>query len=249
MTAQEREKKNKKKGMMFAVLFSVASVVATIIPFTQYIAQQAMDIELLDLLDEKIYTEIPVDFVISNTTSHSSRSNAAPKQDPKPEPKPEPQPDPKEVVTDDNIKEEPVPTPPTPNNNENINPVPPTPAPNPNSNNSSNSNGSNQGNSNNNGNDIWGNDNGESKFSRKVLQHPEELKKLTREKGTVVIRIAVNRDGKVVDTKYMKEISSIKHDKLGKAAAHFAKKYRFERDYKVPEVQYCNITLVFDLDK
>jgi hypothetical protein len=234
--------------MFFAMLFSGVAIAVTIMPFTQYILQETMDIELLDLPDEKIYTEIPTEFIISNTTSHSSRSNAAPKEDPKPEIKPEPTPDPKEVVTDDNIKEEPVPTPPTPNNNENINPAPPTPAPNPSNNNSSNNNGNSNGNSNNNGNDIWGNDNGDSKFSRKVLAHPEELKKLTKEKGTVVIRIAVNRDGKVVGTKYMKELSSIKHEKLGKAAAYYSKKYRFERDYKMPEVQYCNITLVFKLD-
>lgn len=254
MANQEREKKNKRKGMLFAFFFAASIVAFAIFPFTQLIYPETTpEIELTDLEEpEKVFTELPTEFEITDSEENrSSRPEPKPKDTPDPQPDPEPEPEPKEVVTDDNIQEEPVPQPDQPNHNENINPAPPEPSPNPNPNSNSGSQTNGNGNSNNpsNGNgDIWSDDNGKGKFTRKVIQRDERIKKLIKQRGTIVVRVAVDRDGRVKASEYQKGLSSIKHDRMGRVAEYYAKNYRFERDYKVAKTQYCNLTFIFELD-
>ena len=256
MKAQEKEKKNKRRGLIVTFLFHGVLIAIALIPYTQYIYEtESTDIELAENQPKKIYTELNTEVVMSHTTSNSSsRSSSQPLPTTEPDPKPSAE-EPKEVVTEENIVTETVVVPETPNNNENFIPIPlPFPFPyfgNPNGNgNGGNGNGNENlgGNGNgDHGNGTWGNDNGNGKFSRKVISRPEaELKTITKKRGTMVIRLAIDRDGKVLDSKYMKELSSIKEDKLGKTTAKVALKYKFDRDYKVAEIQYCNITIIFE---
>jgi hypothetical protein len=258
MKKQEKEKKNKKRGLIITFFVHGALIALALLPISQYLNEDLTDIELMaDAKPEKIYTELNTEIMLSNETSRSSsRATAKPMSHPKPKPEPTPAPEPKEVVTDNSFEIVPIAVPEIPNNNENLNPAPPTPNPLPNpgtlSNSTSNGNGTigeiigDVGNGDH-GNGIWGNDNGSGKFSRKVVSRPEaELKKLTKQRGTMVIRLAIDRDGKILDSKYMKDLSSIKHDNMGNAAAKIARKYKFDRDYKVAEIQYCNITIVFE---
>lgn len=257
MKKQEKEKKNKKRGLIITLFVHGALIALALLPISQYLNEDLTDIQLMtDAKPEKIYTELNTEIILSNETNKSSsRATAKPMSHPEPNIEPTPVPEPKEVETDNSFEIMPIAVPEIPNNNENFNPAPPTPNPSPNpatlSNSTSNGNGTKGdiigevGNGNH-GNGIWGNDNGSGKFSRKVISSPEaELKKMTKKSGSLVIRLAIDRDGKILDSKYLKDLSSIKHDNMGNAVAKISRKYRFDRDYTVAEIQYCNITIIF----
>lgn len=254
MNAQE--KKIRKKSMLYTFYFNAALLIIALIPFSRYIQQENTEIVLMEFAeDEKIYTELNTEVIMSDESSRSASSgDAKPLESPDPKPDPAPAPESKEVVTDNNIIAQEIAIPEIPNNNENVNP-----APGPQisehiaaANSTTNGNGildNSFGNTGNgiNGNGIWGNDTGDGKFRRKVTSRPEaDLKKLNKHEGSVVIRLAIDREGKIVGSKYMIELSSIKNESLGKAAAKIAKKYKFDKDYTVPEIQYCNITIIFE---
>jgi outer membrane biosynthesis protein TonB len=248
-----KEKKNKKRGLIFAFFFNAVLVALLAIPMIQSMDNEDPGLEIAEIEEQKIYTELPTEFEISpeENSNASSRPDPAPKSEPEPEPDPQPAPEeePKEVVVDENSEEIPVPTPETPNDNEDIKPAPPKPAPDPkpSPNTNTNGNGSSPINSNGNSN-VWSDDNGNGKFSRKVIHRDDRIKGLTKEHGTIVIRLAVDPYGRVVGAKYQKNLSSIKHDKLANAVMHYLKNYKFSRDYKVTKTQYCNFTITFDLD-
>jgi len=254
MANQENEKKNKKKGLLFAFFFTGSLIVLAVFPFRQIIqSTQLASLEMMELDEpEQKFTELPTDFEITNSEENrSSRPEPKPMDVPEPTPEPSPQEEPKEVVTDDNVETDPIPQPETPNNNENINPAPPIPSPVPaptTGGSTTNGNGASDSPSNGKG-DVWSDDNGQGRFTRKVTKRDDRIKKLTKKEGTIIVRVAVNRDGRVTAAKYQYAKSTIKHKKMGRAAEHYAKNYRFERDYKVAKTQYCDLTFVFDLDK
>ena len=254
MTAQEKAIKN--KSMRYTFYFNAALIIIALIPFSRYIHEKNTEIVLMEELEgEKIYTELNTEVIMSNETSTSASSaDAKPMESPDPKPDPAPAPESKEVVTDNNTTAPEIAIPDVPNNNENINlnPGPQISEFIGTANSNTNGNGildnsfGNAG-SGTEGNGIWGNDNGDGKFRRKVISRPEaDLKKLNKHAGTVVVRLAIDRDGKILGTKFLIDSSSIKNESLGKAAAKIAKKYKFDKDYSAPEIQYCNITIIFE---
>ncbi len=83
-------------------------------------------------------------------------------------------------------------------------------------------------------------------FGRPVVYRPD-IKSLTEKNGKIRVELCVNRDGKVVSTKYMKQGSTIKDERLIKNALIMAKKYRFDRDYTAPAKHCGELTFVFEM--
>ncbi len=90
-------------------------------------------------------------------------------------------------------------------------------------------------------------DGGDGIFGRKVIYRPN-IKNLTKKNGKIQVELCVNRDGKVVSTKYIEEGSNMDDDDLIHATQVAAKKYKFEKDYTVSKKQCGKLTFIFNVD-
>ncbi len=86
----------------------------------------------------------------------------------------------------------------------------------------------------------------EGVFGRRVVFRPN-IKGLVKEKGRVAIKVGVARDGKVIVSKYIRSLTTIKDPKLIAAAVVAAKRYRFDVDSKAPAKQWGKLTFIFDI--
>lgn len=91
-------------------------------------------------------------------------------------------------------------------------------------------------------------DHGSGVLSRRVV-HRADVKEITQEEGKIVVDICVNNDGRVVMAKYNSDDSSIQTMDLVRKAIETARKYRFEKDYKVPPKQCGQLSFVFEIEE
>ncbi len=89
---------------------------------------------------------------------------------------------------------------------------------------------------------------GDGLFNRKVV-YRADVKKVTKEEGKIVIDLCVNRDGRVVYSKYNKAASTIRTTSVLRKALEVAQQYRFERDYTAPDKQCGKLTFIFEIEK
>lgn len=89
---------------------------------------------------------------------------------------------------------------------------------------------------------------GDGLFSRRVI-HRAEIKQLTKEEGTIVINLCVNRTGRVVYTDFNKEESTIDTPDLIREAMQATIKYRFEKDYTASAKQCGKMTYIFEIEE
>jgi len=89
---------------------------------------------------------------------------------------------------------------------------------------------------------------GDGLFNRKVI-YRADVKKVTKEEGKIVIDLCVNRDGRVVYSKFNKGASTIKTMSVIRKAMDIAQQYRFEKDYTAPDKQCGKLTFIFEIEK
>ena len=87
---------------------------------------------------------------------------------------------------------------------------------------------------------------GEGVFGRKVIFHAP-IKKIAEQDGKIAINLGINRAGHVIGAAINKDYSTIADRGLLIKALEMALKYRFEKDYTAPVVQYGKFTFIFDL--
>ncbi len=93
----------------------------------------------------------------------------------------------------------------------------------------------------------WGEVTGEGIFSRRVI-YRADVRKITEEEGKIVIRLCINRDGRVVFAQN-DDATTISDPAIVRKAIQLTTKYRFERDYTAPEKQCGKLTYIFTIDK
>ena len=89
---------------------------------------------------------------------------------------------------------------------------------------------------------------GDGLFNRKVV-YRADVKSVTKEEGKIVIDLCVNRDGRVVYSKFNKSASTIKTMSVIRKALSVAQQYRFERDYTAPDKQCGKLTFIFEIEE
>jgi len=88
---------------------------------------------------------------------------------------------------------------------------------------------------------------GDGIFGRKVV-YRADVKKLTKKQGKIVINLCVNREGRVVYSKYNPEGSTITDKSLIRDTELTTGKYRFDKDYTADAKQCGKLTFIFDID-
>ena len=91
-------------------------------------------------------------------------------------------------------------------------------------------------------------DHGSGILNRRVV-YRADVKDITQEEGVIVVNICVNNDGRVVMAKYNSDASSIQDMDLVRRAIQTARKYRFEKDYKVPAKQCGQLSFRFEIEE
>ena len=87
----------------------------------------------------------------------------------------------------------------------------------------------------------------EGVFGRRVVYRPN-IKGLVKEKGRVSIKVCVARDGQVIVSKYIRSLTTITDPKLIAASVVAAKRYRFDVDSKAPAKQWGKLTFIFEIN-
>jgi periplasmic protein TonB len=88
---------------------------------------------------------------------------------------------------------------------------------------------------------------GDGLFNRKVVFRAD-VKSVTSEEGKIVIDLCVNRDGRVVYSKFNTDASTIKTNEVIRKALDVAQQYRFEKDYSAPDKQCGKLTFIFEIE-
>lgn len=269
----EKEKKNRKRGILFAFFFHAALVIFGLLPF--------LTKEMKEPTYEKVIEIQFAQFDASSSNKADEKAGAKKKTEqkkttekkvetPKPKEKPQPKPlpeKPKPVLTSENTKTPPIKTAPKPTKVEK--PKPQTkPSPKPveeveeTSEAATESKNESSGNSaeNGKGKGDYGKDKGEGTqgngkegddftgtaiFSRKVIYRPD-IKKIVKKDGRIAINLCINNDGRVVYVKYDKESSTIRDTDNIRKTLEATKLYKFERDYTVPKQQCGKLTFIID---
>jgi outer membrane biosynthesis protein TonB len=88
---------------------------------------------------------------------------------------------------------------------------------------------------------------GDGLFNRKVVFRAD-VKSVTSEEGKIVIDLCVNRDGRVVYSKFNTDASTIKTNEVIRKALDVAQQYRFEKDFSAPDKQCGKLTFIFEIE-
>ena len=260
----EKEKKNKKRGILFAFFFHAGLIIFGLIPFLTK-----------DQPEPKYDNVIEIAFADFQSSSKKADDNAGAqkkaeakkttkkKVQKKVEPKkPEPKPQPRKPVLTEKSAEVPVKTSPEPAKKrpepvEKVEEVSKetseaaTESTNTTSGNSTNNgNGTGQHGTKNDkgkqGEGMEGEDfTGTAIFNRKVIYRPD-IKKIVKKQGRIAINLCINREGRVILVKYDKENSTIRDTDNIRKTLEATKKYKFERDYTVPKQQCGKLTFIID---
>lgn len=271
----EKEKKNRKRGMLIAFFFHAALIIFGLLPF--------LTREVKEPKYEKV---IEIQFAQFDASSKKADDKAGAKkktekkkttekkvEKPKPEPKPEPKKT-KPVLTDEKSKAPPIKTTPKPKKVEKKKKKTTKPAPKPTKEveetaeeadaseaaTESTKESSGDAAENGKGKGDHGKDKGEGKagegkdgddfkgtaiFSRKVIYRPD-IKKIVKKKGRIAINLCINNEGRVVYVKYDKDASTIRDNDNIRKTLEATKLYKFERDYSVPKQQCGKLTFIID---
>ena len=264
---QEEEKKNKRRGIIFAFWFHVGLVALALMPFLGSMASA-------DLLPDEDTTYITVNFSEQESSSKVKSpvkkakkvekrkavvkkpiKKVKPKVKPKPAPpivttsKPEPAleiptemestPDPEPVVEEPVLEEVPAEIEPIEDPGTGSGEVEEVGE-------ASDMGSDDEKASSGNGDsgNGFGESTGEGIFNRKVIFRAN-VKKITKESGKIVIELCINQQGRVVFAKPDTDASTIKDFDVIRKAVDLTTKYKFEKDYTAPRKQCGKMTYVF----
>lgn len=263
------EGNNKRKGILTTIGWHAAIVAFALIPF---MSMNSMD---EDKKEEQV-SEIVIDFRANEaSTVKSSKpkaSQAPPKTNPKPaetkpkpkptpKPTPKPKPKPKPIVTvpkpdvapvpkSTEVAEKPDPAPEKPAEVAKPEPIKGASFPSETTPAAEKPSEGTQGKGEAPGASTDGEDaedyDGEGIFGRKVIFRPD-IKDMTQKNGRIVVKICVNREGRVMNATYTQRGSTITDSELVQLAERSAKKYKFNKDYTAPNKQCGKITFIFKL--
>ena len=271
----EKEKKNRKRGILIAFFFHLALIIFGLLPF---LTRETKEPEYEKVIEIQ-FAQFDAASKKAEEKAGAEKKTAAKKttekkvEEVKPKPKPEPKPVPpakKPVVTQEKA-ETPIETTPDPPK---VETPKPTPTPEPvedtsdeqpeasekttSSNSSSSGTASETGTGK--GKGDAGKDEGEGKqgagkegedftgtaiFSRKVIYRPD-IKKIVKKKGKIAINLCINNEGRVIYVKYDKESSTIRDTDNIRKTLEATKLYKFERDYSVPKEQCGKLTFIIE---
>ena len=91
----------------------------------------------------------------------------------------------------------------------------------------------------------FGESTGSGIFNRKVI-YRADVKKITKQSGTIVIELCINQQGRVIFAKPDTEASTIKDFSVIRKAVDLTTKYKFAKDYTSPKKQCGKMTYVFE---
>jgi hypothetical protein len=89
---------------------------------------------------------------------------------------------------------------------------------------------------------------GDGIITRRVV-YRENITQIAKQSGKVVLRIAIDRAGKVTYVAFIPERSTITDDDLIRRASHLAAKYRYEADYSAPKREWGELTFIFRVNE
>lgn len=263
----ENEDKDKKRGLFVALFVNASLLALACFPLmgsmlTAEIEEtepNTVEMQYVELVSPPKEEETKF---TTNKTNNQKASESPKAEEPKPNPEPEPQPkptpapQPKPVETVEDIETPTVTESPKPSNTTNTKTSPVTGKKTPTVTNTSTKGSTNATTTTNStggtkngkgkGDEVSDDDVGEGVFGRRVKYRPN-IKGLTKQKGRIAIKVAVNQEGKVLVAKYMKKFSTIHDAKLVGNAIRAAKLYKFDRDYTVAEKQWGKLTFIFDI--
>jgi len=93
----------------------------------------------------------------------------------------------------------------------------------------------------------WGEVTGDGLFSRRVI-YRADVRKITEEEGKIVVRLCVDRGGKVVFAQN-DDATTIEDNAIIRKAIQLTTRYRFEKDYTAPAKQCGKLTYIFEIEK
>lgn len=265
----EQEDKDKKRGLLIALFINASLLALACFPLMGAMmnmeedAPTTVEMQYVELVSPPKVKEAETKF-----TEHKANNNAAsesPKaEEPKPNPKPEPQPkptpapQPKSVETVEDNETPTVKQSPTPSNTTSTKTSPVKGKKTPKVTNNSKKGSTNAKKTTNStsgtkngkgkGDEPNADDLGEGVFGRTVKYRPN-IKGLTKKKGKISFKVAVNQEGKVLVARHIKDkkYSTITDPKLIANAMRAVKLYKFDRDYTAPNKQWGRLTFVFDI--
>ena len=271
---QKKEKKNKKRGLLFAFFLHTAAIMLALYPF---LTQSEEDTPPYKAVEIQFTAYQPASAGASQKKKSSATKKSAtpqPKTRPVPQvvsdPKAQPTPKPKVVITT------PEPEPPIKTSPKKQPKVvkKPAPAPAPESKKEaavvakttteassktpskhSDKKGSagtdnaskDDGNSDLEGEGEGSDFSGDGLFKRKVI-YRADVKKLIKKNGKISVNLCVNRQGNVISADYNPEFSTINDKALIEKAVNVTKRYRFEKDYAAPKKQCGRLTFVCKIE-
>lgn len=264
----ENEDKDKKRGLFVALFVNASLLALACFPLMGSMLSADIDEDKPNTVEMQ-YVELvsppKVEEEVKFTTNKANNEKASesPKaEEPKPNPEPEPQPtptpapQPKPVETVEDNETPVIKESPKPSNTTSTKTSPVTGKTTPKTTNNSTKGSTNAKKTTNStggtkngigkGDEPNADDLGEGVFGRRVKYRPN-IKGLTKQKGKIAIKVAVNQEGKVLVAKYIKEFSTIHDAKLVANAIRAAKLYKFDRDYTVAKKQWGKLTFVFQL--
>ena len=89
---------------------------------------------------------------------------------------------------------------------------------------------------------------GDGIITRKVI-YREDISKVAKMNGRVVLDICIDREGKVIYAAYDPEKTTITDKEIIKQATHLAVRYRFESKYNAPKKEWGELTFIFRIDE
>lgn len=88
---------------------------------------------------------------------------------------------------------------------------------------------------------------GDGIITRKII-HRENIGKVAKESGTIVMNLCIDRFGKVVEIKNNAELTTISDMDIIRQALRIASHYLFERDYTAAKKECGKLTFIFDIE-
>lgn len=89
---------------------------------------------------------------------------------------------------------------------------------------------------------------GDGIITRRII-YREDISRMAKENGKIVLNICINRDGKVESVAYNREKTTITDKDLIRQASEIASRYRFETKYSAPRKECGQLTFIFRIEE
>ncbi len=89
---------------------------------------------------------------------------------------------------------------------------------------------------------------GDGIITRRII-HREDITKVAKVNGKVVLNICINRQGEVIYVAYDADKTTITDKEIIKQASYIATRYRFESKYTAPQKEWGKLTFIFKIEE